>query len=208
MDSDSIYLTFLILTGILSVVLPKIIQNVENSNRKEKLDDEQLSLGKTIKASFTADCPSHAERFIIDGGRCLICCINAKRKTITFIPFGKIIKVELKQDAETIYSKSVVNGAAIGGALFGGVGAVVGAMGGDTKQKVKARYLCVKLTLRDLNSPTYEIECYKGEPSDELKEEMQFAESVIDRLNVILDLVSNGQISPDGQIQIKRFKSE
>lgn len=51
-------------------------------------------------------------------------------------PYSDIISYELLQDGETI-TKGSLGGAIVGGALFGGVGAIVGSsMGSKTKQEI------------------------------------------------------------------------
>lgn len=55
--------------------------------------------------------------------------------TLVF-PYSDIISYELLQDGETI-TKGSLGGAIVGGALFGGVGAIVGSsMGSKTKQEI------------------------------------------------------------------------
>ena len=55
--------------------------------------------------------------------------------TLVF-PYSDIISYELLQDGETI-TKGSLGGAMVGGALFGGVGAIVGSgMGSKTKQEI------------------------------------------------------------------------
>lgn len=70
--------------------------------------------------------------------------------------FSDILNFELIEDGETL-SKGGLGSAAIGGALFGGVGAVVGSMTGTKKTKSICSKLQIKITLRNIENPVIYI---------------------------------------------------
>lgn len=66
--------------------------------------------------------------------------------------FSDVQSFELLEDGETI-SKGGLGRAVVGGALFGGVGAVVGGVTGGKKTKSICSKLQIKITVKDINNP-------------------------------------------------------
>ncbi len=77
--------------------------------------------------------------------------ITGKIKDIQIYDYDSIIDYELLEDGNT-KEKGGVGRAVVGGALFGGVGAVVGASTGH-KHKKTCSSLQIKITLNDINRP-------------------------------------------------------
>lgn len=74
--------------------------------------------------------------------------------------FEDIIQSELVIDNEILHKTmrgSQVAGAAVGGLLFGGVGAIIGGTTGGTKQEELIRNIDIKLTINKLQSPIIKI---------------------------------------------------
>lgn len=67
--------------------------------------------------------------------------------------YNEIIDFELLEDGESI-AKGGLGRALVGGALFGGVGAIVGGITGGKKSKPICNSLKVKITINDINNPT------------------------------------------------------
>lgn len=65
--------------------------------------------------------------------------------------YSDVVSMELLEDGRTI-NKGGIGRAIVGGALFGGAGAVVGAV--TRKSKDVCKNLQVKVTVRDMNNPT------------------------------------------------------
>ncbi|TRZ37009.1 SHOCT domain-containing protein [Niallia circulans] len=75
--------------------------------------------------------------------------------------YQDIIQVEMKEDDETVSvtsRTSQLGGALVGGALAGGVGAVIGGLSGKQKQKRAVKSIKLILTIDDLENPIYTIE--------------------------------------------------
>lgn len=75
-----------------------------------------------------------------------------KRKRPCIFEFKEIVEVELLEDGDTI-TKGGLGSAALGGLLFGGVGAIVGGVTGARKTKSIVNKLQVKITLNNFNAP-------------------------------------------------------
>lgn len=132
---------------------------------------------------------------------------DISRKKVAFIiteenfsikEFKDIISCEIIIDGETVNQTSRTNlltGAALGGATFGGAGAIVGAIvgGNKTKSKVITRNVSVRFLLNDLDMPSYEIPyielTYTGSsPPETAKTE---AQNLYDFVRVIIHQENN-----------------
>lgn len=74
--------------------------------------------------------------------------------------YEDLLSVSLETDGQTISEKSTmrtVAGAAVGGALFGGAGAVVGGLSGNTSSVKAIGKIVVKFVFRDIENPNYEL---------------------------------------------------
>ena len=80
--------------------------------------------------------------------------------TPIFIDFNKIIESSIKEDGETVTKTnrgSQVAGTLVGGALAGGVGAVVGGLGAKQTSIESVRKITLEIVIDDLRSPIHEI---------------------------------------------------
>lgn len=76
------------------------------------------------------------------------------------IPFNKILSSEVIIDNQSISQTmrgSQLAGALVGGALTGGIGAIIGGLSGKTKQIDKVKNIDIKLTIKDLQNPIEKI---------------------------------------------------
>lgn len=74
--------------------------------------------------------------------------------------FDQIVSVEALADDVTLSQTnrgSQLVGAAVGGALFGGVGLLLGGLTGSNRAAKRVKSLVLKLTLNDLNTPTHTV---------------------------------------------------
>lgn len=77
------------------------------------------------------------------------------------LKYSDIFQVEYKQDDQIITStsrSSQLGGALVGGALAGGVGAVIGGLGGKQKQSSQVKQIFLTLLIDDLETPSLDIE--------------------------------------------------
>lgn len=106
--------------------------------------------------------------------------------------FSDIISCELIKDGVTIYKKSTtrtIGGAIIGGALSGGVGAIIGGLSGSSKEKERINSISIKINLRDIDNPSFKFSFfeYKGSRMF-LNESIESAEEWKDRIAAIIDM--------------------
>jgi ribosomal protein L37AE/L43A len=78
--------------------------------------------------------------------------ILGKRNKSTVYNYSDIVDFELLEDGESI-AKGGLGRALVGGALFGGTGAIVGGITGKRKQKGICNSLKIKITVKDINNP-------------------------------------------------------
>lgn len=78
--------------------------------------------------------------------------LAGRKKSSKIYNYSDIIDFELLEDGETI-TKGGLGSALVGGALFGGVGAVVGGVTGGKKSKGVCSSLKIKITINDILEP-------------------------------------------------------
>ena len=121
---------------------------------KEKFDRSRSSLGLGAKArvsdTFKPD-KSFNKRFFID-------TVHKKWQALGPVhKYEDLVSFEYSEDGGTIVSGGV-GSAIVGVALFGGVGAVVGAATGKKKQSDYVNSMKIKLTVSDISNPTEYID--------------------------------------------------
>lgn len=121
---------------------------------KETFDRRRSSLGLGAKArvsdTFRPD-KSFYKRFYID---------TVHKKWQAFGPvhnYSDLVSYEYQEDGGTVVSGGV-GSAVVGGALFGSVGAVVGAATGKKKLADFVNSMKIRLTVKDMNNPTEYID--------------------------------------------------
>ncbi|HHE8717981.1 TPA: hypothetical protein ACPGBK_001201, partial [Haemophilus influenzae] len=79
-------------------------------------------------------------------------------KTFKYLKAGDILQVELFEGGNSVTSSSrSIGGAVVGGALFGGVGAIVGGLGSSTKSSETVNKIEIRLVVNDKTNPIYDI---------------------------------------------------
>lgn len=113
--------------------------------------------------------------------------------------YEDLLSVTLKTDGQTISKKSTtrtLTGAAVGGALFGGAGAIVGGLSGDVTSTQAISKVIIKLTFRDIENPNFELVLFSGAPTKpndigykDLKKALALGNKINDICSVIIDKV-------------------
>lgn len=80
-----------------------------------------------------------------------------KRNKSTVYKYSDILDFELLEDGESV-SQGGLGRALVGGALFGGAGAIVGGVTGKKKSKGFCTSLRIKITLKDIDNPVEYID--------------------------------------------------
>ncbi len=109
-----------------------------------------------------------------------------------FIKYSEILDFELLEDGTTV-SSGGVGRAVAGGVLFGGAGAVVGAVTGKHKGTNIANSMEIRITTKDINNPVVFIKIFKGEHKkgsfiynayrDEAYKILSMLQIIVDRVN-------------------------
>ncbi|MEK4871221.1 hypothetical protein [Niallia sp. FSL W8-1348] len=132
------------------------IEDIRQENVSKIIEDNKICVSKRfdMKMVYT---------LIHDSKNKFIWCIVHSEPKVVIKQFNyyEILQVELKEDDETasVSSRtSQLGGALVGGALAGGVGAVIGGLSGKQKQKRMVKSIKLVLTLDNLEFPTYTFE--------------------------------------------------
>lgn len=88
--------------------------------------------------------------------------ITGKVKSLKIFDYSEIIDFELIEDGTSI-TKGGIGRALVGGAIFGGVGAIVGGTTGKKKTKTTCSKLQIKITLNNMENPIEYINFIQGE---------------------------------------------
>lgn len=150
---------------IIAVIVIGAILQVRYNEKKEKEAGEKnnntlVSLPNFIPTKKIVGV-KNSYVFCVDENNKKIAIIRLSTKVI--IPFDQIISVEVNEDNTLLQQKSslrTLGGAVVGGVVAGGAGAVVGGLSGDTKQNKKVSKVQVKIKVRDINKPSYLINCF------------------------------------------------
>jgi hypothetical protein len=154
-----IFITLMVI-AILCFVGAGLISSAENNNEKIRLNkvDElireyQIQVDKRYDAKLGFTLINDLKN------KCLWCVYGASDKLKMF-NYNDIIQVELMENDESINvtsRSSQLGGAIVGGALAGGVGAVIGGLSGKQIQKRTVRNIQLVLTLDDLDEPFFKF---------------------------------------------------
>jgi hypothetical protein len=92
---------------------------------------------------------------------------------LNVISYNDIIESEIIAEGKTITKTSRVNqfaGAAIGGLLLGGVGAVIGGLSGKTETSKNIKDVSLKIIINDMSNPVHIIPMTSDNPGAALQE--------------------------------------
>ena len=110
------------------------------------------------------------------------------KKNLAIINFNELVSYEVIEDGEQL-SSGGLGRAAVGGVLFGGVGAIVGGITGGKKTKSTCDKLFIKLTLDSIDNPVLYIkfiELSMKKKNFMYKEALKAAEECTSLLELIL----------------------
>jgi hypothetical protein len=125
---------------------------------------------------------------------------------LKIINWDDIVSVELIENNNLIYQKSAIRtigGALIGGAISGGVGAIIGGFSGKTKQDTLIESIKVKIIIQNIQNPSIIIYCFDKsahtfdrkpikKSSIIYRDCMDHAEKIKDTISVIINITDRG----------------
>lgn len=187
-------------------------------------DSEKIKAAGNINSNALKSLPDFVVTKKIDGiNNKYVFAVDENNKKIVVIQFpsqivisfNQIISVEVLEDNTLLQQKSslrTLGGAVIGGAVAGGAGAIVGGLSGDTQQNKKVSQVQVKIKLRDINNPSYTIDCFncktmtvQGKPIKPssmegalYKKGLRDAHCIADTISAIIDVTDKEVKSSEG----------
>ena len=125
----------------------------------------------------------------------------------TLFSYDQIVSFELLENGESVASGGIGR-AALGGVLFGGVGAVVGAS--TRSYKSVCEELKIKVTVKDYKDPAFYIPLIAVQASkisSVYKERMKMAQNILSKLQLITSADTHRKsVSTDKFEEIKKYK--
>lgn len=126
------------------------VSEIKNTMDVKAVNDEELVLFNPNKKIGTyIEFDDTRMEWVVPQG------LLGKKKKV--YKYNDIVDYELLEDGESIIKKSGIGRAVVGGALLGGVGAVVGSVTGKQKTKSICKSLKIKITISDISNPTVYI---------------------------------------------------
>ena len=126
----------------------------------------------------------------------------------TMFSYDQIVSFELLENGESVASGGVGR-AALGGVLFGGVGAVVGAT--TRSYKSVCEELKIKVTVRNYKDPAFYIPLIvlqTNKSSSDYKEKMKMAQNILSKLQLITSADTQDKpATTDKFEEIKKYKN-
>ncbi|MEB2281083.1 SHOCT domain-containing protein [Lysinibacillus xylanilyticus] len=120
------------------------IKNAIIAQKVNKIELDNFNPTKSIGSFIEFDDVN--KKFLI------LSAILRKRNKATVYNYSDIVDFELLEDGESV-SSGGLGRALVGGALFGGTGAIVGGVTGPKKSKSICSSLKLKITLNNINNP-------------------------------------------------------
>ncbi|MGE8003986.1 SHOCT domain-containing protein [Lysinibacillus sp. NPDC093216] len=130
------------------------IKNAILAQKENKAELENFNPTKRIGKSMEFDDVN--QKWLI------LSSVLGKRNKSTVYNYSDIVNFELLEDGESV-SSGGLGRAVVGGALFGGAGAIVGGVTGQKKSKGICTSLRIKITLNNINKPTVYVDILKTE---------------------------------------------
>lgn len=163
------------------IMLIPMISETKEKERLEELNQRGEKLRDLLKESGLTINKEYANGFNgigvdLDGEKIITIKPNEDgehQKRI--IPMNKILHAELVEDGETITRTSrfdQLKGAAVGGALFGATGAVIGGLSGEKSTSEMVQKIELQLTVEDILDPIERIVFFEMKKPVEKKDEI------------------------------------
>ena len=189
-----------LIIGIIVLMTFAVIADRKRNSRIDKKhgDSSKNLLTQINDFTSTKEIVGIRNRYIfaVDENRKKIAYIE--NNTTRIIDFDKIFGVEVLEDNEYIYQKSIKR-AILGGVLAAKEGIFLGALFAPTKQNKLVSKVQIKIKIRDINFPSLYIDCFdckimtvEGKPASTsdliYKEGINKARFIVDIINVIIDM--------------------
>lgn len=201
---------------IVILIVVAIIKAVSDNSQRNKNIEER---GKNFTQKLHRQDDFVATNKIIGVENSYVLAIDQKKQMIMYMteqtkktfPFNNLLSVEVLEDNIMLSQKSslrTIGGAMVGGAIAGGAGAIIGGLSGDSKQNKKVSKVQVKIKLRDINNPSFTIDCFDcktmtldGKPikptsladGEKYKQGLKDAQLIADTLSVIIDDIDRAE---------------
>lgn len=161
------------------------INNLIELNRQNKLKLDNFKTTTKIGSYIEFD-DNNKQWILLDG-------LFGKRISQKVYDYRDIVSFELLEDGETV-TKGGLGRAIAGGALLGGVGAVVGGVTGKKKTKNIVNSLLLKITLNDINNPSVYIQLIRSKTKTDsftYRSTYKFAQDILSTLAIISEHTNN-----------------
>lgn len=173
---------------------------------KKANDNELANFNPTKKIDTFMEFDDNQQKWLV------LSSFLGKRNKSTVYNYSDIIDFELLEDGESVASGGLGR-ALVGGALFGGAGAVVGAVTGKKKTKGVCNSLKLIITVNDFNNPTVYVNFIESPTKRDgfvFKEMYQSAQECLSTLQLICDRQKNNSRQIENKTsdadEIKKFK--
>lgn len=200
---------FIVIVAIVVGVATAVVQGASVKENANRLNEKILGLGVELAADF---------RFVFLDAmyklQNLSVAISKDRKKLFITSLGetadlvlevsKLTEAELRADEISITKAargSQLVGVAVGGALLGGVGAVIGGLSGKQISTSDVKSLSIHLKFDDFDRPSCSILVWsKGigatQPPVPMEHNRRVAQELIDKLDVLINDGTKSQVEP------------
>ena len=174
---------------------------------KEDNDNELESFDSTKKIGSFVEFDNNQKKWLV------LSSVLGKRNKSTVYNYTDIVDFELLEDGDSVV-KGGLGRALVGGALFGGTGAIVGGVTGKRKNKGICNSLKIKVTINDINNPVVYITFLNTATKKDgfvYKNIYKEAHECLSTLQLICDkqesAVENNSISVSSADELLKYKS-
>jgi hypothetical protein len=161
------------------------VLNLREQNKKINALRSQLT-NKGYKPGNLAVFQDHIVG--IDTGIQKLCVANIKASHILEYNLSTLRDYELISNGVTVFKKSnVVGRAVVGGLLFGGVGAIVGATTSKSKGVTQTKSASLKLYTNNIDSPSITVKIFDQTIKQDAQKTsyLKVAENFVDKLAIV-----------------------
>lgn len=140
------------LIGIITAIYTAC-QKSRNGNVVQSLSEQVASKGFTISRQINS--PDNSYSLLVDDDHSKWGIIDSRTESFEVLKYSDLIEYELLEDGDSII-KGRVGSAIVGGALFGGIGAIAGAAR-SKKIKSVCNSMSIKVAVNNIAKPMYYI---------------------------------------------------
>lgn len=176
------------------------------ANKENKVELNSFNPTKKIGSFIEFD--DNQQKWLVPG------FLGNKKKSIVY-DYSDIVDFELLEDGESIATGGLGR-ALVGGALFGGAGAIVGGVTGKRKNKGVCNNLEIKVTINDINNPAVFIKFVTSSMKkngflfksmyEDAQECLSTLQVICDQQNVPEENVNSSSSAPSAAEEIKKYK--